>query len=200
MIDEPRSLENPEEITARHKMLEDDHIRPLTQFVEKIRKDKNLSNEVPFIDPMGGGVNARCLCVLQDPGRKTQVTGLVSRNNPDPTARNIFTFYQEANIPREETIIWNVVPWVVKNDKDFWRSFDQGVRYLKELISLLPELKIIILHGNKAKYAKSTIEKEVPTLKFIDSWHTSNQSLNSRPKYREQIRAHLKEIYKLLYE
>jgi len=73
---------------------------------------------------LDGGVNARCLSVLRAPGDKTQETGFFSRNNPDLTASKLFCFYQEAKNHREETVLWNIVPWKVEEDM-FMEIFDQ---------------------------------------------------------------------------
>ncbi len=199
MIDEPRSLKNPEVKSARHKMLGKDHIRPLTQFVEKIRNEKNLLYEIPYFDPLDGGVNARCLSVLQDPGRKTQETGFVSRNNPDATAENFYKAYKEANIPRNETVLWNLIPWYSNSEPEFWASFDEGLKYLKELISILPNLSVVILHGNKAKMAKKELENSYKSIHVIESWHTSPQP-NAYPLKKDEIREHLQEVYKVLFQ
>ena len=196
MHDKPGNLKNQEVRATRLEILEEDHIKPLKEFVLKIRKEKNLSDQIPFFDPLDGGVNARCLSVLRAPGDKTQETGFVSRNNPDPTANNLFHFYQEAKIPREETVLWNVVPWKVKEEK-FWESLDQSVEYLLELIDILPKLKVIVLHGNEAKKARDMLERANKNIIIIDSWHTGS-NLNRHPHKKDEIRKSLQEAYKSL--
>lgn len=68
---------------------------------------------IPDFDPWDGGVHAQVLFLLEAPGSKAVDSGFVSRNNPDETAKNFFELNRDAGIPRELTVIWNVVPWYI---------------------------------------------------------------------------------------
>ena len=116
-MDYPKSLGDPNERERRRTLLREKHIAPLTDFVDQIRKEQNKKDEVPYFDPLDGGINAQCLFVLEAPGPKTKVSGFISRNNPDETAKNSFEFHKEAGIPREKTILWNIVPWYIGSGK-----------------------------------------------------------------------------------
>lgn len=108
--DEAKSLGEPTEIQARISRLSDPHMRPL---VEAIRAKTGLGDKVPNFDPAGGGVEARCLFLLEAPGKRVVRSGFVSRNNPDETAKNFFKLNQDAGIPRTDAVIWNIVPWYI---------------------------------------------------------------------------------------
>ncbi len=66
-----------------------------------------------------GGIEARVLFLFEKPGPMTADeaigkrpgSGFISRDNDDPTAEAVFNFMRQADIPRELTILWNVIPW-----------------------------------------------------------------------------------------
>lgn len=66
---------------------------------------------------MDGGIAARVLFLFEKPGPMTALvgrregSGFISRDNDDPTAEAIWQFMREAEIPREEAVLWNVIPW-----------------------------------------------------------------------------------------
>ena len=68
---------------------------------------------VPHFDPLDGGTAARVLLLLETPGAGMTAEDMVSRDNRSGTARNLTKFSQEANLPRRDTLLWNVVPWIV---------------------------------------------------------------------------------------
>lgn len=92
--DHPYSQANPSVLQDRRDMIKDEHVKPLTSFVEGMLKDVNLQEamgrnfQIPFFDPLDGGVNASILFLLEAPGPKAIKSGFVSRDNPDNTAKN----------------------------------------------------------------------------------------------------------------
>ncbi len=68
---------------------------------------------IPDFDPCDGGIDSRLLILLEAPGRKAVSSGFVSRNNPDPTAKNLCLELATVKIPRGVTAIWNIIPWYV---------------------------------------------------------------------------------------
>lgn len=65
---------------------------------------------MPYFDPADGGVEARCLFLLEAPGPRAVLSGSVSRDNPDQTAENFSKFLTDAGIDRLNTVIWSTVP------------------------------------------------------------------------------------------
>jgi hypothetical protein len=110
--DVPKSLGNAAEREERRSLLYASHVAPLTAFVESLRQHRGANDSVPYFDPLDGSVLAECLFLLEDPGGRAVGSGLVSRNNPDETAKNFFVL-NEAGLARSRTVIWNVVPWYV---------------------------------------------------------------------------------------
>ncbi len=147
-----RSLGNPEEIARRRALLENAHVAPLTTYVARLRAMD--CGEVPDFDPLDGGTAARAWFLFEKPGPKTSEalggSSFISRDNDDPTARATLKFMHAAGIPRAQTVIWNTIPWW-----NFTRSIaagelGSGAMQVQELISHLPELRVVILVGKKA--------------------------------------------------
>ena len=122
------------------------HIAPLTSFVAKLRAEHS-DWEIPDFDPLDGGVNADILFLFEKPGPMTSVagggSGFISRNNNDPTAEAAFGFMKQADLPRDRTILWNIIPgWngriEIKNKTT--KEVTRGVEALKELPSTYSEV------------------------------------------------------------
>jgi hypothetical protein len=76
-------LNDPKERSLPLALLHEPHVAPLTEFVERLRRETGLHQESPFLDPPNGGVNARCLFVAEAPGPRAVLSGFVSRDNPN---------------------------------------------------------------------------------------------------------------------
>ncbi|PJA46418.1 hypothetical protein CO174_00185 [Candidatus Uhrbacteria bacterium CG_4_9_14_3_um_filter_50_9] len=197
MVDDiPKSLADLSDRKLRTKLLEKEHVFPLTYFVQKIRNERELEREVPDFDPLDGGIHAECLFLLEAPGPKAVQSGFVSRNNPDETAKNFFNFNQEVDIPRQKTIIWNVVPWYIGSEKKIraaqQKDIQQGLAYTHQLIALLPQLKNIVLFGKKAQAIKNELSEHYKGLVIITSPHPSPMFVNRKKQNKESIISALK--------
>ena len=141
----------------RKAMLREPHVAKLTEYVIRLR-DRNLG-EVPDFDPLDGGIEARVLFLLEKPGPMTAEagkragSGFISRDNDDGTAAAIFEFMEKARIPRELTVLWNVIPWWNGTRKVSAKELQSGVERVQELLGLLDKLGAIVLVGNKAAKA-----------------------------------------------
>ncbi|WP_366888266.1 uracil-DNA glycosylase [Rhodoferax sp.] len=153
----------------------------LVQFREQLTED--APTHVPHFDPLDGGVRARCLLLLDSPGRRsadsgsTTVvgTGFVSRDNPDPTADNLRAATLQMGLPRDATVLWNTVPWYLgdanKLAPTVAANWHAAMPALRQLVLLLPELQVVILLGRKAERAEKNASigvrfadrSEVPT-------------------------------------
>lgn len=202
MEDRPKSLRVEAERTARKQMLDQEHISPLTNFVEEIRQKEGMKDEdVPYFDPLDGGIEAQCLFVLEAPGPKTKESGFVSRNNNDETAKNFLEVNEAAGIPREKTVTWNIVPWYIGTGAKIRpanpEDIGKGLPYLFRLIDLLPNLRMIVLVGKKAQ----RIEKELKTrynIRISRCYHTSPLHINTKPQNKQGIIDALKPVSEFL--
>jgi hypothetical protein len=156
-----RSLRSPEAVALRKGMLREPHIAPLTDFVTKLR-GTHPDWEFPDFDPLDGGSNADILFLFEKPGPMTSAggtgSGFISRNNDDPTAEATFGFMKEAGLSRKRTVTWNVIPGWNGTRRVTTTELREGIDALKGLIPLLPELRTIILVGQKAQRARSLVE------------------------------------------
>ncbi|MFG6082157.1 uracil-DNA glycosylase [Paracoccus litorisediminis] len=160
---EPRSLARPEMLARRRGMLDSPHILPLRDYALELRSEGR--GFVPDLDPMDGGIEARFLFLLEKPGPMTDPartgkpgSGFVSRDNDDPTAAAIFSFMQQAAIPRKETVIWNTIPWWNGVTDISGREWPDGLARLEGLMTLLPKLEAAVLIGRKAQRARRLLE------------------------------------------
>jgi hypothetical protein len=174
--DAPRSLRDPAERARRKAMLGELHILPLAEYVARLRKQGN--GQVPDFDPMDGGLYARALFLFEKPGRMTAEaeggSGFISRNNDDPTAEATYKFMRAAVIHRKLTLLWNVIPWWNGTTDITAEELNEGVSSIKELISLLPYVRAVMLVGGKAQRARPLLENmEDRRFKIFTSTHPS---------------------------
>lgn len=187
--DQPKSLKYKEAQAEKKSRLEEHHIKPLSKYVKELRSNYEKAGwEFPYFDPADGGTNARLLFLFEKPGPKTSESGggsgFISRNNNDATASATFKFMQEAKIPRHETVTWNIIPgWngtidIGSNELDDWlERFD-----VQKFLSLLPNLKAIVLVGKQAQKARELFSAYG---KIFESCHPSGRNKNN-PKIRDE--------------
>jgi uracil-DNA glycosylase len=193
----PKALGNEQERKNRLSMLGDSHIAPLTVFVEELRTEIGPDYDVPYFDPLDGGIEAKALFVLEAPGAKATQSGFISRDNPDETAKNMLAFLIEAELKRSDTILWNVVPWYIGDDTRIRpansRDIRDGLPYLEKLTKLLPHLKVIALVGKKASRASAMI-RSITQLPVIETYHPSPRFVNIETGNREKIISSFREV------
>jgi len=198
--DSPKCLKDRAEILARKQLLKQRHSLPLTRFVEGVRQEQG--KYIPYVDPLDGGINAKCLFVLEAPGPKTKESGFVSRNNNDESAKNFFELNAEAGIPREETVTWNIVPWYIGTDKKIRAAasgdIKEGLLYLYQLVELLVDLKLMVLVGRKAQRVSKQLSAKYSGVQILHCYHPSPQFINRKPENRLLLLNQLKEVEKVL--
>ena len=158
-----RSLRSPEAVVLRKERLHEPHMAPLAEFVVKLRR-AHPDREFPDFDPRDGGTNADILFLFEKPGPMTSArgkgSGFISRDNDDPTAENIFDFMKKAKLPRNRTVIWNVIPGWNRTRRITAAEHKAGVDSLvDDLIPLLPKLRTIVLVGKKAQRARQYLNE-----------------------------------------
>ena len=189
MTNIPYSLSTDAIKVHRMSLLNKKHISPLTDFVHRMRTQTSKGEKIPFFDPLDGGQNAEVLFLLEAPGPAAVKSGFISRNNPDPTAKNFCELNTSVGLNREKTISWNIVPWYIgiKNNIRPANNADitQGKPWLKELLRLLKKVKFIVLVGKKSQSIHVWLSAETSAHIFA-LHHSSNRVKNSYPqKFRE---------------
>lgn len=187
----------------RLNRLEDPHIASLTEYVRRLRKQRGGGESVPWIDPDDGGVHARVLLLLEAPGARAmgagsprseaRGSGFVSASNADPTARMTLACRTEAGLTAADCLHWNAVPWYV-GDGNRIRPVNvtdlvEALPATRDLLRLLPDLRVVILMGRKAEDGWARLTKRYPSTsryRALPCPHPSGRSVY-RPGARQQI-------------
>lgn len=186
--DEPYALAQAVEKERRLGLLNQARMKPLAEFVSRMRLE-NANKYIPHFDSCDGGVMARVLFLLEAPGPQTMKSGFVSCNNPDQTARNMNALITNAGIQRHDILLWNIVPWYVGDGKRIRPVNNDDLReslpYTKQLLASLFHLQLIVLVGKKAQAATSVL-RQVTSLPFVATYHPSPQVFNISPDKKQQ--------------
>jgi hypothetical protein len=179
----------------RHAHVNDPHVLGLTSLVGGLRA-RGLN--VPNVDPNDGGINASILFLLETPGPKA-VGGFVSRDNPDPSARNFTQVCEQVGLERTKTAIWNVVPICISTaDKSRNPSRSEIIAAVPDtqaFINQFVRLKAVIFCGGSAKIAMPYVDCH--DAKKLATYHTGAQAYN-RPLLRKHIVATFQKANALL--
>ncbi len=190
--DRPKTNREPEEVERKLDLLREPHVAPLTAYVERLRAMKPDA-AIPDFDPTEAGVTARIALLLEAPGRRSALdagSGFVSPDNNDQTAANMWDLLHEAGIDRaEDCVTWNVIPWYIGDGTKIRSArrtdLDEAREATRELFSLLPDLRVVVLLGKPAAGAWGLLGLE---LDAIEAPHPSPLNLNTRPERRTEIR------------
>lgn len=204
----PRAHKNPTFLAAKLARLHESHISPLNSLVRDMRAE--TGGEVPWFDPDSGGIAARTLFLYEAPGaRSTGPTGprknakgsdIISPDNNDDTAENSWLLYRDAHLPRHLTVVWNIVPWYIGTATKIRVPDDDDIAaaqpYLDRLIRLLPDLRVVVVFGDKARdgWLRYLLRPDAPLLPTLGCPHPSPQVLRVRPAYRDRILAALNRV------
>tara|TARA_R110002073_G_scaffold118918_1_gene258740 strand:+ start:662524 stop:663765 length:1242 start_codon:yes stop_codon:yes gene_type:complete len=152
-VEQSRVLRSPEAIRRRKLLLFLPHVQPLNGMVQKWNGDGLL---VPWFDPIEGGVDAEILILLQSPGPKAdreKGSGFISPDNNDMSAQRMWEAYRDVGIPRGKIISWNIVPWYIGLQSPKAVELQNGSQYLQSILDFLPQLRTVVLVGEKARVA-----------------------------------------------
>jgi hypothetical protein len=181
----------------------DEHIAPINRLVDELQV-KSDRGWLPYVAPMYGGVNARLLSVLRDPGPKTrsgQGSGFLCMENDDPSAEAIVGYFSEAGIDPLDILPWNAYPWYINRNPSS-PELEAGIEPLRRVIDMLPRLQVVMLHGGAAKSAWKRFERRFPgiikerNLHVIKTYHTSRQAFwHADPSVREARKENLRQSF-----
>jgi uracil-DNA glycosylase len=134
---------------------------------------------------------------LEAAGPKAKESGFISRNNNDMSAENMFRFLKKADLSREVSLLWNIVPWYLGDGKNIKpatkEDIREGSKYLEQLLHLLGNLKAIVLVGKKAQDGFMLVQID-PNIQVFKTVHPSPSNVNSRPEAEEMIVKTFKEV------
>jgi len=175
----------------RLQKLEQPHVAPLNAFIRGLR-ERGLN--VPNIDPHDGGIEALALFLLESPGPKAVGSAFISRNNPDPSARNMSRALEDVGLSRRETVLWNVVPHCIstaeQNRNASVSDIAASAPDTQAFIDLLPCLKAVVFCGRRAQVA-------IPHLRWrngvrvFSTFHPGAMAYN-----RQHLREHIHQTFR----
>jgi uracil-DNA glycosylase len=183
----PKALREACNRQRRRGHLRTPHVAPLTDLVERIRRETGYEEEVPYFDPFDAGIHAECMFIQQAPGPGAIASGFVSRDNDDESARHFFELARDAGLDRERTITWNAVPWHMDGAKINEDDLEEGLAYLDEALSLLPDLRALVMLGEKAQKLDRRLFRLRPRLKRFAAPLPSPQFINRKAEHRQRI-------------
>jgi len=191
---QPKSLRSAEVRKQRAALLREPHIAPLTDLVERIRRETRLNKEVPYFDPLDAGTEAECIFIGQAPGPGAVESGFVSRDNADESARHFFELTREAGLDRWRSVTWNAIPWHMEGNTISAVDLEDGLAYLKDTLTLLPHLRAMVFLGEKAQKLVPRLARLYPRLKRFTGPLPSPLFVNRSPGNRDKIAAVFREI------
>lgn len=190
-------LSDPLHLAARHAMLPGaSHVAPIRALAERIREA--TGRPVPEPDPLDGGVGARMLLLLETPGPRVREDAIVSRDKPGGTGANLRRFLDGAGIARGDTLIWNVVPWIIhapgaRNRAPTTAERRAGLDWVPPLLDLLPRLRVVVLSGRHAAAAEPAVRAARPGAAVLTMPHPSPTIVCTSPAIGARIAAALGE-------
>ncbi len=189
----PKRHKEPEFLAAKRARLWEPHVAPINEFIDRIKSEIRVEQaaagpdraspapvNVPYVDPDSGGVAAKVLFVLESPaGPAALGSGILSADNDDPTAKNVWKAYESSGMPRTLGLHWNAVPWYVgdgkKNAGITKAQVERGRRYLVELLTLAPSIRVVIALGKPAQRSVAGVADQLAQrgIELIEAPHPS---------------------------
>jgi len=167
------------------------HVAPVNRLVDELAGEGR--GWLPRVAPVHGGVRARLLWVMRDPGPGVadpdhEGTGFLCAENDDPTAERLCGLLERADIDLADTVPWNAYPWYV-NRQPTAAELRLGAGVLLRLLGILPEVTVVLLFGRKAERAWSLLERDHPGaiggLRVLATRHPGRQAFIGTVEQRQ---------------
>lgn len=159
------------------------HIAPVNEYVDELREVGR--GWAPYVAPLHGGVEARVLSILRDPGPATQDgkgSGFICVENNAGSAELQAVLLEQAALSPYELLPWNAYPWYI-NRAPKAAELDAGVQTILHLLELAPRLKVVLLQGGDADHAWRRLLRQSPEIErergltVVRTFHPSPQAL-----------------------
>jgi hypothetical protein len=113
--------------------------------------------------------------------------GSCAWKNDDPSAERFATLLDGAGMAAGDTVRWNAYPWYIGR-RPRAAELEAGVEPLRRLLSLLPRLRVVMLHGGSAQNGWRRLARQHPDLvvrlEVVPTFHTSNRAFIGPPEVR----------------
>ncbi|MCP2015268.1 hypothetical protein L1280_002429 [Deinococcus sp. HSC-46F16] len=175
---ETRTLRSEEVRQAKLGQIFAAPVGPLNQWAEQVQRESG--RWLPYFDPADGGVAARVLLLLESPGPVVSRTRFVSVDNPDGTAENLRCLLHLSGLRRSDVVVWNAVPWQMSEGGVVTprpAQYAEAAPLTRHLLTLLPELRVVVLVGRHAERTWPLVGSALPALTCP---HPSPQNFVSR--------------------
>lgn len=146
-------------------------------------------------------VDALALSISRDPGPQAggdKGSGFLSVENDDPSAERMGQFFRGAGIDYRDVVPWNVYPWYI-NANPTTEQLRAGVEPLRQLMGLMPHLRVVLVHGTSAEKGWKLFLREYLDvverrgIAWVSTYHTSRQALQTPdPVERGYREAHIR--------
>jgi hypothetical protein len=190
---------DPAVVAAKHARVREPHVAPLSALADRIATAEGLAHgAVPYPDPEFGGIHARALFLLDNPGPRAKLgtggSGLLSIDNDDPSAARAHAAYRRFDLDRGSCLHWNVCPFPTALDQSSPAERTRAVRHTRELLGLLPHLELVVLLGRAAEdgWRRAAVHRDGLTV--LAAPHPSNRGVNSVPGNQERFLAAVKRV------
>jgi hypothetical protein len=189
----PKQLKEPLAVAALQARLGDAHVAPITGLVDRLRAVHG--DGVPYLDPRTGGIRARMLLVLKDPGSGAKGSGFLSLENDDQTAFNTLTILRDLKVDYGAIAFWNVIPWPGFGSSLSLSELKRGAAVLNDdLLPSLKSLRSLVFVGREVHKAQRFTKRPAGVEVFY-TLHTGAQSLNRDPGRRSEVSEGLREAW-----
>jgi hypothetical protein len=175
------------------------HVAALNAWVRHESEKRLL--DIPWFDPGDAGVGARVVLLLESPGPKSTAqsgSGIISVDNNDPTAENVWTFRRDAGLI-DGVLHWNAVPWYLgQGTKLTEQDLNRALGMLRSLVLLVPALEVVVPMGNAAKRLWGRYCNGKPNnLVVVPTWHPSALGL-AHPGRKEDVVVAMHRVQRLV--
>ncbi len=163
--------------------LDEPHVAPLVEFADEIAEERGMGRgAVPYPDPDGGGVNARVLFLLNDPGDGAKNTGggsgMLTILNTDMTSIKQRTAIDHTGFDRSAALHWNGIPWpVAKADRS--RQITPAATALLRLLGKLDDLNGVITFGEFALKVWTAANRRTERYHGLEHVHSAHPERSS---------------------
>jgi len=160
------------------------HVRAINEMVDGLQ-DQEGRGWLPHVAPWQGGVEARVLSVLRDPGpmvREGTGSGFLCIENDDPTAERQTEAFAAVGLTAQDMTPWNAYPWYINRAPNA-SELEAGVEPLVRLIALMPRLRVLLLQGAQARDSWRRVLKRYPGITdgerytVVSTHHPGRQAL-----------------------
>lgn len=173
----------------------DRHIAPINRYVDELRQQGR--GWAPYVAPVHGGVEARVLTILRDPGPATQDgsgSGFLCIENDDRTAELQLDLVTRAGLSTSDLLPWNAYPWYINRAPNS-AELDAGATTILELLQIASRIQVVMLQGKDAAHTWKRVLGQRPSIEtdrdltVIASYHPSPQALFARDPEERARRA-----------